>query len=230
MSEKGAVRVPTCIGVILDGNRRWARSRGLPTLLGHKEGLDNLGRVVRAARDRGIAHVAVYAFSTENWNRAADEVSYLMDLFRTMAEKQMKDLAKEGIRVRFVGERERFSLDLQKVMNEAEEVSRRNVACTVWVCLSYGGRSEILQAARTLQETGADITEESFRAALWTADMPDPDLIIRTSGEKRLSGFLTWSGVYSELFFVDKHWPEFTHEDLDAVLVEYQERERRMGR
>lgn len=225
-----AARVPTCIGIILDGNRRWAKSRGLPTLVGHKKGYENFVEVSKWVRDAGIKHFAVFAFSTENWNRGTEEVAYLLDLFMTMAVEQTKTLNKENLRVRFVGQRERFSPELQNAMQDAEETSKNNTACTVWICLSYGGRAEIVEAARKLQKDGVEITEESLRSALWTAEMPDPDLIIRTSGEHRLSGFLTWTGVYSELFFVNRHWPEFSKEDLHAVLSEYAERERRMGK
>ena len=221
---------PTCIGIILDGNRRWAKERGLPTLVGHKQGFDNLIEAAKWVRDAGVKHLAVYAFSTENWNRSSDEVSYLMELFKEMAGAHMRSLVEEGTRVCFAGERERFSPELQEIMRETEETSKNNTRLTVWVCLSYGGRTEIIRAAQTLQEKGEKITEESLRGAMWTAEMPDPDIVIRTSGEKRLSGFLTWQSVYSELFFLDVYWPAFSKDDLTAVLNEYAERERRHGK
>lgn len=221
---------PHCIGIILDGNRRWARERGLPTLDGHRKGFENLIDATRWVRDRGISHLAVYAFSTENWNRSPEEVSYLMDLFKTMAGAQLADLAAEGIRTRFIGQRERFSSEMQALMQETEAKGASDARLTLWTCLSYGGRAEIVEAAAILARRGETITEKTLRAAMWTADMPDPDLIIRTGGEKRLSGFLTWGSVYSELFFVKKYWPDFNENDLGAVLGEYAQRERRMGK
>ena len=221
---------PACIGIILDGNRRWAKERGLPQLVGHQKGFENFIEAARWVRDAGVAHLVVYAFSTENWNRKAEEVSYLMDIFRKMVGESLQQLTKEGVRVRFLGQRERFSPDLQKAMNDAEAMSPTEAAFTMWVCLSYGGRAEIIAAAKTLQATGEEVTEESLRAAMWSAEMPDPDVIIRTGGEQRLSGFLTWAGVYSELFFLDTYWPAFTKEDLSRVLAEYAERERRHGK
>ncbi len=221
---------PTCIGIILDGNRRWAREKGLPQLEGHRQGFENFIEACRWTRDLGVPNLVVYAFSTENWNRKAEEVSYLMDLYRKMAGEHLKELTKENVRVRFLGQSERFAPDLQKMMREAEEMSPADYVFTVWVCLSYGGRAEIVEATKRLQESKEEVTEESLRHAMWSADMPDPDIIIRTGGEKRLSGFLTWSGVYSELFFLDTYWPAFTKVHLENVLKEYAERERRMGK
>jgi len=218
-----------CVGIILDGNRRWAKARGLPTLEGHRAGMETVTNAVRFIRESGVKHLAVYAFSTENWNRESAEVSYLMSLFREAMQKQMRELGKEGIRIRFVGQRERFSADLQKAMHNTEEDTRRNDAFTLWVCLSYGGRAEIVAAANAAAGNG-DITEESFARHLWTAEMPDPDIIIRTSGEKRLSGFLTWQSVYSELFFTDTKWPDFSKEEFDSILAEFAQRERRRGK
>ncbi len=220
-----------CIGIILDGNRRWARERGLPTLEGHRVGLRmTLKRVIIAARDRGIPHLAAYMFSTENWNRSKDEVAYLMELFREGIRGELEELGKEGVRIRFAGQRDRFAPDLQEAMARIERDTETNNRITFWACLSYGGRAEIVEAAQALLTTGEDISEENLERYLWTAEMPEPDIIIRTSGEKRLSGFLTWKGVYSELFFVDMHWPDFDEKALDAVLVEYAARERRMGK
>lgn len=222
--------MPTCIGIILDGNRRWAKERGLPTLIGHKKGFDNFIEAARWVRDAGIKHLVVYAFSTENWNRSPEEVSYLMDLFKEMVTAKLEELMDENGRVRFAGQRSRFSIDLQESMQKAEEKSAQNTGLTIWVCLSYGGRAEIVDAAQKLQKEEIPITEESLRSHMWTAEMPDPDIIIRAGGEKRLSGFMTWQSIYSELFFVDPYWPAFTKEDLAAVLDEYAARERRMGK
>ncbi|TSC68710.1 MAG: undecaprenyl diphosphate synthase [Parcubacteria group bacterium Gr01-1014_56] len=225
-----AKKIPACIGIILDGNRRWAKTKGLPKLEGHRVGLETLKQTIRLLQSRGVPHVAVFMFSTENWNREAGEVSYLMDLFLGSIRKDFNELDKENVRIRFVGQRERFSSELQKAMNEAEEKTAKNTGITLWACLSYGGRAEIVEAARTMQKSGEEITEESFAKHVWTAEMPDPDIIIRTGGVKRLSNFLTWKGVYSELFFTDTNWPDFSEVELDRILQEYGERERRMGR
>lgn len=221
---------PTCIGIILDGNRRWAKERGLPSLEGHRRGFENLKTVARLVRDRGVGHLVVYAFSTENWNRSAEEVGYLMDIFRKAIHDSVEELGEEGIRVRFLGERERFAEDIQAGMRDAEGRTSANEKLTLWICLSYGGRAEIVAGVRTLIERGEDVTQETLRASLWSAEMPDPDLIIRTSGEQRLSNFLLWQAAYSELFFVKEHWPDFDAALLDDVLARYAQRERRHGK
>ncbi len=220
---------PTCIGIILDGNRRWAREKGLSAFEGHRRGMDNVEPIVLAASEHGIRHIVLYAFSTENWNRAADEVSYLMQIFEEMARKKLAQLAEKGVQVRFVGQRERFSKSMQSAMNDLEEKSPENPKITAWVCLSYGGRADIVQAAAALAKEGSVVTEETLASHLWTSGMPDPDLIIRTSGEHRLSNFLAWESVYSELFFPKVHWPDFKKTDLEAILEEYAARDRRMG-
>jgi undecaprenyl diphosphate synthase len=219
-----------CIGIILDGNRRWAKAHGLPKLEGHRRGFDNLVECARWVRDRGIPHLAVFVFSTENWNREAEEVAYLMDLLREMAKQKLRDLEKEGIRVRFIGTKERLAPDIQEAIAEAEAVSEHNTRLTLWVCLSYGARAEIASAAETLRNSAKPITEEALRAHFWSAEMPDPDIIIRTSGEQRLSNFLLWQAAYSELFFIPEHWPDFNEDILDRILGEYAERERRHGK
>lgn len=218
-----------CIGIILDGNRRWAKEKGLPSLEGHRRGFENLKTIAKAVRDRGIPHLVVYAFSTENWKRSDEEVSYLMDIFREAIRAGREELGKEGIRVRFVGQRERFADDIQMGMRETEEKTSGNTSMTLWLCLSYGARAEIVAAANAAAKAG-DITEESLRFHMWSAEMPDPDIIIRTSGEKRLSNFLMWQAAYSELFFVRQHWPDFSDQLLDEALSEYAARERRHGK
>jgi undecaprenyl diphosphate synthase len=223
-------RKPTCIGIILDGNRRWAKERGIPAFEGHRQGMNNIEPIARAACHRGIQHLIVYAFSTENWNRSADEVSYLMEIFESTARERLSTLSEEKIAVRFVGEIERFSQSLRDAMREAEEKNPRDPKLTLWVCLSYGGRAEIVHAASEVMKKNRALTEESIAENLWTAGMPDPDLIIRTGGEQRISNFLLWQSAYSELFFVPTYWPAFTKDDLDAVISEYAKRERRMGR
>jgi undecaprenyl diphosphate synthase len=223
-----AKKVPQCVGIILDGNRRWAKQKGLSQLQGHTAGMDNLERIVRALSAYGTKHVVVYAFSTENWKRSEEEVSHLMGLVLEFAEKHLKKLIEEKVRVRFAGQRGKLAPDVRAAVERIEAESRGG-ACTLWVCLSYGGRAEIVEAARAMQQGGEEITEESFAERLWTAGMPDPDLIIRTGGEKRLSNFLAWQSAYSELFFTDTFWPDFSESELQRILDEYAERERRMG-
>ena len=225
------LRIPLCVGIIMDGNRRWAKAKGFSKFEGHRTGLfEILRNTVRFVRARGIKHLAVYMFSTENWNREPAEVSYLMDLFRESVKKDMKDLGEEGVRIRFAGQRERFSEDLRRAMHVAEKETMQNEDITLWCCLSYGGRAEIAAAACAAAASGTDVTEDSLARYLWTAEMPDPDIIIRTGGDKRLSNFLPWQSVYSELFFTDTLWPDFTKEEFDSILVEFTGRERRRGK
>lgn len=222
-------KTPQCVGIILDGNRRWAKEKGLPSFEGHRQGKDNIEPIVLAARDLGIKHIVVYAFSTENWSRSKDEVSYLMGIFEQMARENLARLAEEGVAVRFVGQRERFSITLQDVMIDAEKKSPAEPKITLWICMSYGGRAEIVSAAAAAAKNGT-ITEESLAGHLWTVGMPDPDIIIRTGGAERLSNFLLWQSAYSELFFTPTHWPAFTKKNLEDILKEYTARERRMGK
>ena len=170
----------SCIGIILDGNRRWAKARGLQTLEGHRKGKEAIKIVARLVKEVGIPHLVVYAFSTENWKRATEEVSYLMDLFREAIQKEFAELGKENVRIRFVGQRERFAKDLQEAMSHVEKDTAQNDSFTLWVCLSYGGHAEIVASARAADASGEEITEESITRHLWTAGMPDPDIIIRT--------------------------------------------------
>lgn len=230
MSGNAAQKPVACIGIILDGNRRWAKEKGLPTLEGHRRGFELLKDAARWVRDRGIPHLAVFAFSTENWNRTKEEVSYLMDIFRDAIRDSAEELGKEGIRVRFIGERERFPDDIKKGIAQAEEETKGNTKMTLWICLSYGARAEIVAAAQAASAHDGLLTEELLRQHFWSADMPDPDIIIRTGGARRLSNFLLWQAAYSELFFVDPYWPDFSQKILDEVLDEYTERERRMGK
>src|SRR3989344_3659557 len=225
-----ASAAPACVGIILDGNRRWAKENSVSKLEGHRAGTDTLKKTVRFVRDSGVKHLIVYAFSTENWSRDKDEVSYLMDLFREAIKKEMNELGKENVKVRFVGQRERFSEDLQQSMDEIEKETAENEAITLWVCFSYGGRAEIVAAAAAAAVPDVPITEKSLSENLWTAGMPEPDIIIRTGGEKRLSNFLTWQSIYSELFFTDTLYPDFNKEEFDAILAEYATRERRRGK
>lgn len=234
------------IGIILDGNRRWAKERGLSALQGHRAGFDALKKLAGSApalkEKYGLEYVTLYAFSTENWNRLEEEVGYLMKLFEEglrwvvggHVENGKKD-PEHAIRIRIIGQRERFSLALQTLMNEAEEKTAGFGGVTAVFALSYGGRAEILQAVEKLSARGESasgekkVTEEIFSTALWTDGIPDPDLIIRTSGEHRLSNFLPWQGVYSELFFPKIYWPDFTVGDLEKIFEEFYSRNRRHG-
>ncbi len=228
-TEQTVKRVPRCIGFILDGNRRWAKEQGLSSFEGHQKGMDNVETIARAARDMGIQHMVVYAFSTENWERSEDEISYLFKIFESMAREGLARFTDADAAVRFVGQIKRFPLSLQEAIRMVEAKNPKDPRYTLWICLSYGSRAEITHSAQEASREGA-ITEESISKHLWTRDMPDPDLIVRTSGEQRISNFLLWQGAYSELFFLKKHWPEFTIADLQAVLKEYAQRERRVGK
>lgn len=213
----------------MDGNRRWAKEQNLPTLEGHQKGLDVFLDIVRFVRDEKIPHAVFYAFSTENWKRKEEEVSYLMGLFSSLLAKMAQDLVEQGVRVRIVGRRQDFSSELQTQMNELEEKSKDYGGTTIWIALSYGGRAEIIEAVNAAVAKGQVVDEDSFEKLLWTADMPDPDMIVRTSGECRLSNFLTWKSVYSELYFIEKHWPALTKDDFKDILLQYAKRERRQG-
>lgn len=222
---------PQCIGIIMDGNRRFAKERGLSPMAGHSAGSEKLKEVMRWAREAGIKHVIVYAFSTENWKRSRGEVLYLLRLFKRMLTKELAAIKRDGFRVRCVGLLSRFSRELQRIMLRAEEETAGLPGPTLALALSYGGRAEILEAAnRAFQNGEKRLDENSFRKYLWTRDIPDPELIIRTSGEMRLSGFLPWQGVYSELFFTKTYWPALSRREFFGILEEYGERERRMGK
>ncbi len=217
----------------MDGNRRWAKAKGLPTFEGHRRGHQRLKELVSWAKEAGIACVIVYAFSTENWNRSKEEVSYLMKLFRLVFQKELAEIKREGVRVICIGERERFSKDLQEMMDKAEKETEGGNGVTLVLALSYGGRAEVVAAARALARAAlapAEVTERVFEKFLWTAGLPDPDLIIRTGGEQRLSGFLPWQSVYSELFFTNTFWPDFGREEFNEILAAFARRERRHGK
>lgn len=224
--------MPACVGFIMDGNRRWARTKGLETLEGHQEGYEALKRMIEVVRKAHIPHMVCYAFSTENWNRAETEVSYLMKLFKHAITDlaQTTEATSAHIQFRFIGERERFDLSLQNEMKRVEERDIPHAELTVWLALSYGGRSEIVAAVNRAVGEGNRVTEESFGDLLWTRGMPDPDLIIRTSGEERLSNFLLWQSAYSELFFTETFWPDFGETEFQSILDEYGKRQRRRGK
>lgn len=223
-----------CVGFIMDGNRRWATEQGKKTLEGHKKGAETFTEIARAIRDAEIPHAVFFAFSTENWNRSEEEVSYLMDLFEEFldeADKKLSDDKEKKVHIRVVGRKEDFNEKLQKRIAELEEKDKEIEAdTTIWVALSYGGRAEIVDAVNKAVAAGEPVTEESFNQHLWTAEMPDPDIIVRTSGEQRTSNFMTWKSVYSEYFFTPTYWPAFTKEELETILSDYNERHRRNGK
>lgn len=221
---------PRSIGIIIDGNRRWAAGLGRSQSEGHTEGARRVRDTVRWAKERGhVTDLFFYTLSTENWKRSPKELEYLLLLIELFFRTHAEELAREGVRIRIAGERERFSRKIQNIFAELEERTKDNAALTVWFGLSYGGRAEILDAAFRLANGKHVPTEAELKAQMWTAALPDPDLIIRTGGEKRLSNFLTWGSVYSELFFSDTLWPAFTKEEFESVLAEFERRQRRMG-
>jgi len=223
---------PLHIGIILDGNRRWAKARSLPSFAGHKAGLKNINKIAAQAFKRGVKIMTVFAFSTENWKRSQEEVDYLMSLFGNFIDSESDRLAKRGWKIKFFGRINDFNPGLQKSMKRAEKISQEGERGQLNICLSYGGRDELVRAVQKIishSKSVQEVNESLISANLDTAGLPDPDLIIRTSGEQRLSGFLSWQSVYSELLFVDKHWPDFNQHDLDAALVEYEKRQRRYG-
>ena len=221
MSAGGA----TYVAIITDGNGRWAKQRGLPVEDGHRAGADAVKARLRDAADLGIRELTVYSFSTENWSRPDEEVGALMAMFSERILGETPELDQEGVRMRFLGRREGVSPELLEQMRWAEELTAANDAITLYVAFNYGGRAEILDAARSF--TGS--TEEEFRAHLYAPEMHDPDLIIRTSGEQRLSNYLMWQSAYSELHFTEVLWPDFSRADLEAALAEFDARKRRFG-
>ena len=220
------------IGIIMDGNRRWARSRGLPAILGHREGVKAVERTLLAAKELGIPCVSLYAFSTENWNRPKSEVLGLMGLLKYYMKLKLDELNKENARIRFAGNLSALSENIQEILLDAEQKTRNNDSMQLVVCLNYGGRQEILDAVNRMIRNGVSlpVTEDVFRQYLYLPDLPDPDLLIRTSGELRMSNFWLWQGSYSEFYFTDKYWPDFGKPDLEMAIADYYRRERRYGK
>jgi undecaprenyl diphosphate synthase len=232
LPEHDLPEVAETVAIIMDGNGRWARRRGMPTAAGHRAGTRALRRTVEAAIDLGIRNVVVYAFSTENWSRPQDEVDALMELFGETIERELPDLAEQGVRVRFIGRRDRAPAALRARMEAMEDRTELNSRLGLWIAFDYGGRAELVEAARRIAESGLDpreIDENVLAANLYAPELPDPDLLIRTSGELRISNFLLWQVAYSELAFVDKLWPDFDARDLRHALAEYASRRRRFG-
>ena len=217
------------VAIIMDGNGRWAERRGLPVAEGHRAGTKALRRTVEAAIDLGVETLIVYAFSTENWSRPDDEVESLMEIFGETIERELPDLARQGVRARFLGRRDRAPDELRAQMEGLEDQTAHNDRLNLWIAFDYGGRAELLEAARRLVEAGEEPTEESLRAHLYAPELPDPDLLIRTSGELRISNFLLWQLAYSELVFLDVLWPDFGSAELADALAAYAQRRRRYG-
>ena len=220
------------VAIIMDGNGRWAEQRGLPIAEGHRAGTRALRRTVEAGIDLGVRSLAVYAFSTENWARPSDEVEDLMEIFGETIDRELPDLAAQGVRTRFVGRRDRAPEELQAKMRELEASTAANERLHLWIAFDYGGRAELVEAARRLLADGAapeEIDEEQLRSHLYAPEMPDPDLLIRTSGELRISNFFLWQLAYAELVFLDTLWPDFGEEQLRSALEDYARRRRRFG-
>jgi undecaprenyl diphosphate synthase len=224
------------VAIIMDGNRRWARLRGMPPVFGHQRGAEAVRRTVEGCRERNIRYLTLFAFSSENWRRPASEVNELMNLLRFYLRREINELARSGVRLRFLGERSLMAGDIAEMMTEAERRTQHNVALSLTIALNYGSRREIAQAARQLAERAlagtlecGAIDEDLFGQTLNTLGLPDPDLLIRTSGEQRLSNFMLWQMAYTELVFLPVHWPEFEQRHLAEAIAEFRRRERRYG-
>ena len=230
MSET-EIKIPRHLAIILDGNGRWAKRRNLPRLMGHRAGLRNLENMVRVVKDKGIRYFSVYAFSTENWNRPVMEVTGLMRLFGYYLRRKVEEIKSMNVRIRFCGRKDRIPEDLLKQMQWAEDYTKDGKELDFILCLNYGGRAEILDAVNSLiaSKPESPVTEEDLRKHFYLPDVPDPDLIIRTSGELRLSNFWLWESAYSEYYFTSIHWPDFNENELDKALSDYSGRERRYG-
>ncbi len=235
MSEER--KIPQHIAIILDGNRRWAKKRGIPTLQGHTEGANTLEKIATYCNKIGVKYLTVYAFSTENWKRTEDEVGYLMKLFEKYISDFDVKFKDSNARIRLVGGIERLPENLQKGIRKIEERTKNNEGITLNLCINYGGRDEIINATKIIAEKvkngeikGEEITEDSFAKYLRTKETPDPDLMIRAGGEHRLSGFLLWQASYSELYFPDVLWPDFNEAEIDKAIDEFNNRQRRFGK
>jgi undecaprenyl diphosphate synthase len=232
LPEADLPEVAQTVAIIMDGNGRWARRRGLPPAAGHRAGTRALRRTVEAAIEVRVRNLVVYAFSTENWSRPDDEVSALMEIFGETIERELPDLDAQGVRIRFIGRRDRAPEDLRRRMAATEDRTELNERLGLWIAFDYGGRAELVQAARRIAESGVDpreIDENVVAANLYAPELPDPDLLIRTSGEVRVSNFMLWQLAYAELVFVDRLWPDFDARDFRGALAEYANRRRRFG-
>lgn len=225
-----ARQVPHHIAIVMDGNGRWANKRYLPRIAGHKQGVDALKRCAKACDVRGVRVLTVFAFSSENWQRPTEEVSGLMDLFALALAREVPQLRADGVHLRFIGEREGLSVRVLKSIEQAEAATLENSRLVLNVCFNYGGRWDIVQAAEKLAKQGAAVTEQNLTSVMALAHVPDPDLVIRTGGELRISNFLLWQSAYSEFLFVDTLWPDFDEAALDAAIESFSGRERRFGK
>ena len=236
LSSSAGAPPPLHVAIIMDGNGRWAKARGLPRTVGHQRGADAVRRTVRGAVELGISYLTLFGFSSENWKRSAAEIDDLMALLRFYLRSETAELDRNGVRIRVIGDRTRLPDDIVTLIDDAEGRTRRNVRLNLTVALSYGGRSEIALAARRLAQAVRagelaveDVDEAAFARRLLTVDIPDPDVVIRTSGEKRISNFLLWQSAYAELIFLDRLWPDFTRDDLESAIHEFHRRDRRYG-
>jgi undecaprenyl diphosphate synthase len=224
-----ALQVPHHIAIVMDGNGRWANKRFLPRIAGHKQGVESLKRCAKACDVRGVRVLTVFAFSSENWKRPTEEVSGLMDLFAFALSREVAQLQAEGVQLRFIGERHGLSARVSRSIEEAEVATAGNTRLILNVCFNYGGRWDIVQAAQKLAERGLSVTEAHLSQAMALAHVPDPDLVIRTGDEQRISNFLLWQSAYSEFFFTDALWPDFDEAALDLAIHSFSQRERRFG-
>ena len=222
-------RLPRHIAIIMDGNGRWAKKRGLPRTAGHKVGAEVFRDIATYCQELGIDYLTIFAFSTENWKRPKDEVDTLMSLLEQYLQEAIDTMERDHIRLKVLGDVTGLSPNLQRMIGETNAISGHYEGFQANICLNYGGRAEILRAARLCAESGEEWTEENFGKYLWSAGIPDPDLIIRPSGELRLSNFLLWQCAYSEFYFCDTLWPDFQRHDLDKAIIDYQHRDRRFG-
>lgn len=223
-------QVPHHIAIVMDGNGRWASKRFLPRVAGHKQGVDALRRCVKACAQRGVGVLTVFAFSSENWSRPADEVTGLMDLFAMALNREVPQLKADGVQLHFVGERDGLAAKVRANLEQAELATASNAGLILNVCFNYGGRWDIVQAAAKLAAQGKPVTELELSRAMALAHVPDPDLVIRTGGEQRVSNFLLWQTAYAEFFFSDKLWPDFDEAALDQAIDAFKQRERRFGK
>ena len=221
------------IAIIMDGNRRWAKERNLPTPLGHKKGVEALKTTLRACNDFGVKYLTVYAFSTENWNRKQEEVDFLMDLVAVTLTNELAEMHKENVQIRFIGDMSRFSAKLQKILNNSVETTKNNTGVILQIALNYGSRDEITNAVKKIVMSGVksdDVTEQMISENLYTSGVPDPDILIRTGGEKRISNYLLWQIAYSEIIVRKEYWPEFDKQLLADCIEEFGKRQRRYGK
>lgn len=224
-----SIEVPRAVAIVMDGNGRWAEAHGVDVAEGHRAGARALHPIVKTAKDLGVGSLAVYAFSTENWTRSPDEVAALMEIFAETVDRELVGLADEGVHTQFVGRRDRAPDFLLAKMEELEQATEQERVMHLWIAFDYGGRAEIVEAARRAAKSGVELDEDSFAQFLYAPEMPDPDLIIRTSGELRLSNFLLWQSAYSEYVFTETLWPDFGPDEFRAAIEDYAGRRRRFG-